>query len=136
MITGRPSVLTQDDIPRIQALIETLPLPTKSNVAKALGIKERTFRTFTSRHRLNFPARGMRKPIGARGLPAELFRVAAEKGLTVRHISRELLTNEPRVHRWRLGTADMPLFMAQCLADLVGYDLVLSARWLREDITA
>jgi hypothetical protein len=102
--------------------------PCRHQVCKALGVPGTTFTRFLRRYDLDFFPTKTRVPTRANGLVGELFKAASDQGMTMAHIGHRLPAHSRTVLKWRTGEHGMPLFAAQCLADLLGFQIKLAPK--------
>lgn len=75
------------------------------------------------------PCIANRTPIGARSpVLVALFRHMDEARVPITTTAEKIGTSKQQLHRMRTGAASPSIFMVECLANALGFDLVLKPR--------
>jgi transcriptional regulator with XRE-family HTH domain len=80
---------------------------------------------------LNQPNDGRhhRYPIKASGIIRTLFQIAKQRGLTLKALSIKIGVSSVTLSTWRQGKAIPSLFMLECLAEVLGYEITLKEKY-------
>jgi len=121
----RAAPLKKADIPRVQELIDSLPIATYASLSRAMGREETAIRVFCMKYDLLGPSK-RNKPVRATGLQGRIFAEIDRKGLPLREVAEELQMHATTVGNYRAGRLQCSGFILECLAEIAGYRLVLA----------